>query len=123
MEHVLAGRWKYGEDYIRNVVKDNTAKIASLKDDVVQFSGFDEKETHIISVDGLNTSTWEFRQDPSPKYFNHKDNGPGVKYELALALRRVSSTIFYVASTTLSLCGELQLWWCALPRLRPKPEA
>ena len=60
MEHVLAGRWKYGEDYIRNVVKDNTAKIASLKDDVVQFSGFDEKETHIISVDGLNTSTREF---------------------------------------------------------------
>ena len=35
VEHVLAGRWKYGEDYIRHAVKDSTAKIASLKDKVV----------------------------------------------------------------------------------------
>ena len=98
VEHVLAGRWKYGEDYIRHTVKDSTAKIASLKDKVVQFTGFDDDKIHIISVDGLNASTQEFWLDPSPKYFNHKDNGPGVKYELALYLRRVSSTIFYAAS-------------------------
>ena len=90
IEHVMAGRWKYGEDYIRDAVKDNTKKLASLKSKVVKFDGFDEKEIHLCSVDGLNTITQEFRLNPSTKYFNHKDNGPGLKYEFGVALRRVS---------------------------------
>lgn len=87
----MAGRWKYGEDYIRDVVKDYTAKLASLKPKVVVFGGFGKDEIHICTVDGLNTSTEEFRLNPSTKYYNHKSNGPGLKYEFSLALRRVSN--------------------------------
>ena len=90
-EHVMAGRWKYGEDYIRGTVKENTKKLASLKSKVVKFGGFDEEEIHLCSVDCVNFITQEFRLDPSTKYFNHKDNGPGLKYEFAVALRRVSN--------------------------------
>ena len=89
-EHVMAGRWKYGEDFIRHTVKANVRKIQSLKSKVIVFSGFDEKEIYWISVDGVNYKVQEFRTTPDTKYFNHKDNGPGVKYEYALALRQVS---------------------------------
>ncbi|KAL7524033.1 hypothetical protein ACHAWF_000792, partial [Thalassiosira exigua] len=93
VEHVLAGRWKHDEDYIRVAVKKNTEMIQSLKPKVVVFSGWGEDEIHICTVDGLNTDTQEFRLTPSSKYFNHKSNGPGLAYEFAVALRRVSELI------------------------------
>ena len=40
MEHVLAGRWKYGEDYIRRAVRENAASIQSLKPRVIRFAGY-----------------------------------------------------------------------------------
>ena len=90
MEHALAGRWKYGEDYVRNAVLSNTEKIQSLKSQVILFDGFDEKEIHWISVDTVNYESEELRLNPSTNWYNHKKNGAGFKYEYALALRRVS---------------------------------
>lgn len=89
-EHVLAGRWKFGEDYIREETKRNAKKIQALKPKVIVFGGFDSREIHWISVDCVNYVCYEFRTTPSTKYFDHKSNGPGLKYEYALALRRVS---------------------------------
>ena len=93
-EHVLAGQWKYGEKHIGYVTKDNARKIQSLKCKIIVFGGFFEGETIWISVDGVNYPTQEFRTTPhafDTKYYDHKSNGPGLKYEYALALRRVSS--------------------------------
>ena len=90
VEHVLAGRWKYGEDYIRSVVQDNTRKIQSLKPKVILFAGFDDQEIHVVSVDCSSYDTEEFRLEPSTKWYNHKSNSAGLKYEYAVALRRVS---------------------------------
>lgn len=94
-EHVLSGRWKYGEDFIRENVKKNARNIQSLKAKVIVFDGFMEGEIHTNTVDGVNYGTNEFRttynvENPSELYFDHKSNSCGVKYLYAVALRRVS---------------------------------
>jgi hypothetical protein len=89
---VLAGRWKYGEEHIRGVVHQNTAKIQSLKPKVILFAGFKDKEIHVVSVDCCSFDTQEFRLDPSTKWYNHKSHSSGLKYQFALALRRVSGS-------------------------------
>lgn len=87
-EHVLAGRWGYCEDHIRGKVKAYGKKIQSLKNDKIVFGNFHPKEIYIISVDGVNFSTQEFRLDPSSKWFDHKSKSAGLTYELALAIHR-----------------------------------
>lgn len=87
---MLSGRWKRGEDWIRGSLKKNLKKLQSLKSKMIVFAGFMEDEIHIITADGVNYGTYEFRLDPDVKYYNHKGNGCGVKYEYALAVRRVS---------------------------------
>ncbi len=72
VEHVLAGRWKRGEDWIRHHIKLNLKKIQSLKVKVIVFGGFGDKEIHVISVDGVNYGTHEFRLTPSTIYYNLK---------------------------------------------------
>ncbi len=97
-EHVLAGRWKYGEAYIRDAPKSTAKKIQSLKCKIIVFGGFDEEEINWISVDGVNYPTQEFRTTPhafDTKFYDHKSNGPGLKYEYALALRRVSIRVVF----------------------------
>lgn len=83
----MAGRWKFGEDYIRDKTKENTKKIQSLKSKVIVFGEFKDNEIHVISVDGVNYSTQEFRLTPDTKFYNHKKNNCGLKYTFALALR------------------------------------
>ena len=74
----------------RDATKQNAKYIQSLKSKVIVFGGFKEGEIHLCTVDGVNYSTQEFRKTPSTAYFNHKKNDCGVKYEYAIALRRVS---------------------------------
>jgi hypothetical protein len=63
-EHVLAGRWGLNEDTIRYKVKDYAKKIQSLKKYKIVFGGFDPEEIYLVTVDGVNFSTQEFRLDP-----------------------------------------------------------
>lgn len=71
-------------------MKKNTKRIQSLKVKVIVYGGFKDGEIHLHTVDGVIYSTDEFRKDPSTKYYNHKGNDCGLKYEYAIALRRVS---------------------------------
>ena len=66
VEHVLAGRWKFGEDYIREEVKANAKRIQSLKSNVIRFDikDFGVHEIHLLSVDTVNFLAQEFRLDP-----------------------------------------------------------
>ena len=89
-EHELAGRWKRGEDWIRYHIKVNLKKLQFLKDIVIVFDGFQDGETHVAGVDGVNYGTNEFRLTPSTQFYDHKGNGCGLKYEYAVAIRRVS---------------------------------
>ena len=66
VEHVLAGRWKFGEDYIREEVKANAKRIQSLKSKVIRFDikDFGTEEIHLLSLDTVNFLAQEFRLDP-----------------------------------------------------------
>ena len=70
----------------------NLAKIQFLKSKVIQFDGFKDGEIHLVTVDCVNYGTNEFRLTPSTKYYNVKKNDCGVKYEYALAIRKVSES-------------------------------
>jgi hypothetical protein len=87
-EKVLSGRWDYCEDHIRCKIKWYGSKLQALKEKKIVFGNFNEDEIHWITVDTVNFGAEEFRGDPSTKYYNHKNNGVGFKYEFACALRR-----------------------------------
>ena len=88
IEHVLAGRWGYDEWVCRNKVKAIAKEIQSLKEKLIVFDpdSFRPEEIHIISVDGVNFITQEFRLNPDTGYFDHKSHSCGLKYEFAIAV-------------------------------------
>lgn len=117
VEHVLAGRWKFGEDYIRHSVRKNLKMIQSLIREVIRLDAedFKEGEIHGASVDCVNFKCNEFRCNPSTIWYDYKSNSSGMvdnvlafnfswhilvvqqwfcfaglKYQFAMALRRVS---------------------------------
>ena len=67
-EPVLAGVWGYCEPKVSKIVNDYAKRIQSLKEKKIVFGGWGEDEVHIISVDGVNFTTQEFRLDPSSKW-------------------------------------------------------
>jgi hypothetical protein len=84
-EHVLAGRWGLSEESIRNRVKNCCKAIQSLKDNKIVW--IDQPNvTFIASVDGTHCRIFEPRTDPGSKWYSHKFNGPGVAYEVVIAL-------------------------------------
>ena len=40
----------------------------------------------VISVDGVHCRTYEARKNPTAKVYSHKTHGPGVAYELGIAV-------------------------------------
>lgn len=65
-------------------------KIAELKDEVIildkRFEGFDATKTNcLLSIDGIDcpvNEPWPFES----KWYSHKFNGPGVKYEVGISI-------------------------------------
>ena len=64
----------------------NAKNIQFLKEKVIVFGGFEDGEIHVISVDGVNYGTNEFRSTPDTKLYSHKKHEWGVNYEYTLAL-------------------------------------
>ena len=54
---------------------------------------FEDKDIIILSVDCVNYPTTEFRLDPGTEWYDHKHNGPGLKYEYAVLVHHVSSRL------------------------------
>ena len=48
----------------------------------------DDQEIFVITVDGIDCSIFEPRRIPSTEWFSHKYNGPGLSYELAIAIHQ-----------------------------------
>lgn len=88
IEAVLAGRWGYSEGKCREKCRDAVRHIQSLRDALICFdpSIFPDEAIHIITVDGVNFITEEFRLNPSTEYFDHKSHSCGLKYEFAICL-------------------------------------
>lgn len=88
IEDRLSSRWDLCEDTIRVKTKECARKIQSLKPKKIVFGGWEDSEIHIITVDGVNFTTQEFRLDPHAKWFDHKSKSSGLTYEFAVAIRR-----------------------------------
>ena len=88
IESVLAARWDYDESTCRSKIRETTKRIQSFKERLIVFdpSSFRPEEVHIITVDGVNFITQEFRLNPSTGYFDHKSHSCGLKYEFAIAI-------------------------------------
>ena len=46
----------------------------------------DQNHIFILSVDGVHTKTFENRKNPTAAIYSHKSNGPGLAYEIGVAL-------------------------------------
>lgn len=81
----LAGRYDCCEKTVEKKTKEYTELFQSFKNSKVRFKGFDGR-TYQFGVDCQNYDTYEFRMDPSTKWYNHKRNSAGLKYEYAVHL-------------------------------------
>ena len=88
----MTSRWKLDEKHIGRKVKKVGKKmqLASKQIIILNLSEFDAKEIIILSVDCVNYRTTEFRLDPGTEWYDHKSDGPGLKYEYALSVHHVS---------------------------------
>ena len=97
---MLAGRWGYGEDYTRQSER-NARFIQSYKPTLIVLDPtlFHDDERDWITVDYVNFISEEFRQNPSPDYYDPKSNSCGLKYEFGVAIRHVRVTSLTVVVT------------------------
>ena len=91
LEREIAGGWGYGclKD-VRTKCRKYTKRLASLADDKIVFGGFEEGEDFLFGIDTVHFNTNEFRLDPSSKWYNFKSNCAGLKYEIAMSIRRAA---------------------------------
>jgi hypothetical protein len=85
-DHVMSGRWGYGEKVCRDTVKHIASRLQHLKSKKIQFGPFDSKRTYLGTIDYVYCETNEFRMDPNSKCYSHKHNGAGVLYEVVVDL-------------------------------------
>jgi len=57
-----------------------------VKDKKIYIGGFKNDTVYNYSIDGVHASTRENRKDPSSKVYSHKFNGPGITYEVGIAI-------------------------------------
>ena len=91
----MTSRWKLDEKHIGLKLKKVGMKLqqASKQIIVLNLNDFEDKEIIILSVDCVNYRTTEFRLDPGTEWYDHKHNGPGLKYEYAVSVHHVSSRL------------------------------
>jgi len=83
-EHVMAGRWGFGEEFCWDTVKLYASKIQSLKAKKIGFRRLDPDRFYIGTVDCVHCAVNEFRTEPGSKWYSHKLNGCGLTYEVVI---------------------------------------
>lgn len=93
----FAGQFKVHENTVTNYIWPYAKAIQGLKEQKIrwEFAGPDGELIHIVSVDGVHCRIYEVRIDPGAKWMSQKFGGPGVSYELAIAIR--SSRLVWIA--------------------------
>ena len=87
-EHVLSARWKLDEETLRGNIWKVLKLIQAHRDHFIYFDPkeFKAGQVHLLSVDTVSYPWQEVRIDPGKKWYDHKTNSAGVKYEMALPL-------------------------------------
>ena len=87
-EHVMSGRWGFGEEFCRDTVKHIATRLKHLKAKKIKFGPFDSERRYLGTVDCVHFEMNEFRTDPNSKWYSHKHNGAGVSYEVVVDICR-----------------------------------
>ncbi len=97
----MTSRWGLNEKHIGKKVKKVGKKLQQASKQIIllNVSDFDAKEIIILSVDCVNYPTTEFRLDPGTEWYDHKSHGPGLKYEYAVCVHHVSSSLYDLQSS------------------------
>ena len=90
-ESELSGRFGLNEKtlrgklwtYIRGIQSLKAVKIKWIWDD----PSVDQDTVFIFMVDGVHCQTYEERKNPTANVYSHKSGGPGLAYEIAIAIR------------------------------------
>ena len=80
-EHVMAGRWGFGEKYCRKIVWEYVERVQGLKPILINFNDL-SPEVKFAPIDTKHKPCLEFTCTPSSKWWSHKFNGPGVAFEV-----------------------------------------
>ena len=80
-EEVMAGRWGFGEKYIREMVNDYLSRIQDLRPMKINFVDL-APTCNLLPIDTVHIRSQELRSDPNSKWWSHKFNGPGVSFEV-----------------------------------------
>ena len=83
---VHAGNWSVCTDKVKNSVKCYFKKIQLLKKKKIRVGKFENETTFVFSVDGVHCHTRESRKNPTAKVYSHKFHGPGIAYEVGIAI-------------------------------------
>lgn len=84
--HVMTAMWGDCEEVIAPMVEEYVEKFASLKESKIRLDRFKDEPIIVFSIDNVHFSVEEFALDPSNKWFNHKQGGAGLKYEVAISI-------------------------------------
>lgn len=82
----LAGRYGCCERTVEDKTKVYTKLFASFKSSKIRFDGFKQGYVYQLVVDDSDSPCEEFRCDPSARWYSHKSNSAGLKYEYAIHL-------------------------------------
>jgi hypothetical protein len=87
-EHVRAGIWGVDEDTTRDRTWDIVRAIYALEAEKITypFDQIDDGTVFVFTVDGTHAPIEEPRKNPNSNWCSHKFNGPGLAYEIAIAI-------------------------------------
>lgn len=85
-EIVHASNWGVCSDKVDNRVKHYFKLMQSLKSKKIFIGTFTKNTIYAYSVDGVHSRTKESRKTPTRKVYSHKFHGPGVAYEVGMAI-------------------------------------
>ena len=88
-EHVMSGRWGFGEEFCRDTVKHVATRLQRLKAKKIKFGPFDLERIYLGTVDCVHFETNEFRTDPNSKWYSHKHNGAGARTKSSLIFAEI----------------------------------
>jgi len=83
---VHGGNWRVCTDKVKKSVKCYFQKIQLLKKKKIRVGKFKNETSFAFSVDGVHCRTKERRNNPTAKVYSHKFHGPGVAYEVGIAI-------------------------------------
>lgn len=85
-EEVHARNWRVWSNKVKNCVKCYFRKIQLLKSKKIYIGNFENETIYTFTVDGVHCHTKECRINPTTKVYSHKFYGPGIAYEVGIAI-------------------------------------